>query len=262
VKLAKHPKGTIFDGKDPELTNIANSPLKNDIVQPPSLNLTLHYIPELKARFNDEMIHWIEVIRETQDRYIVPRINFNNQYKLKRGLSVIYQDLTSMLERYQCLNINEYEWNVMIEFCFAKITEFVGKTIGIDRTGKEHVARANKNPRKDKPDKKEMEEKELLMSAKEYTEIRNEFDAEEITIDNLYTTIFEYIELAKEEDLDNPKLIKMNKLVELKQKLKFTHINLDPISIGLTDTQTLHLDWKRWKEDDLQDCKNKRKKDL
>jgi hypothetical protein len=50
--------------------------------------------------------------------------------------------------------------------------------------------------------------------------------------------------------------------VELKQKLKFTQINLDPISIDITDTQATHLDWKKWKEDALQDCKNKKRKRL
>jgi hypothetical protein len=150
----------------------------------------------------------------------------------------------------------------MIEFCFATITGFVGRTIGVDLNEKDHVVRVNKNPTTDKPGKKDIEEKELLMSAKEYMEIRNEFDAEETTNDNLYTIILEYIELAKEEDLDNPKFIKMNRLVELKQKLKFTQINLDPISIDITDTQATHLDWKKWKEDALQECKNKKSKRL
>jgi hypothetical protein len=56
-----------------------------------------------------------------------------------------------MLERYQSVHINENKWNIMIEFCFASITDFLGRTIGVDLNEKDHVARVNKNPRTDKP---------------------------------------------------------------------------------------------------------------
>jgi hypothetical protein len=173
-------------------------------------------IPELREQFKEQLIYWKKQLQD-QHMYIIPRINFNHQYKLKKGLAKIYEDISSTLERFQDLQMSEVEWNTMIEYCLSKITKFVGKFIRIDTDSEKYLSKGQR-PSQKKASKSEIDEKNQQISAQEFMEIRNEFDKEE-------TTINEYVNISTD-NLANAKLKKMNTIYEL--KFLNTPINIDP----------------------------------
>jgi hypothetical protein len=200
-----------------------------------------HEMPELKATFDNQRIGW-EKAMNRQAKYMIPRINFTHQNKVKRGLKTIYAECADILERFQDLKLSKEEWNFMIKYCFSKITEFVGRTIGVRIEGNGTHA----TPKQNKKLNKEEEEKAKQMTAKEFADIRNEFDKEETTIGQIENIMNEYEAILHEENVDRVKAVKLNQLFELKNKLTITSIDINTTNRNTFETQLTGIDWHQW----------------
>jgi hypothetical protein len=171
-------------------------------------------------KFEKDRIKWAN-FKNDMHRFVIPRINFNHQSKLKKGLKTLYQDLAAELDKYMKLKINDEEWGEMIEYCFLQITEFVGKGIGRDLDNPEKPE-LNLNPiniSKSKKSRDDIEKAEQQMNAREYALIRSEFDSQESQVNDIVNIIEELQKIIINSTPSHAVNKKFARLFELNEKL-------------------------------------------